>query len=437
MSNILIFLFEISVNLFESYLLVDFIEKFNGSKFIGYKRIIFYILAIVLLFADVTISNYIDTSIEVANYIAIIILIIYSMFALYGNPLIKISSCIFINVILIFINGFSIFVFSLIFDKNLELIMDTFGTYRFIMLISSKIILFSVLKIILKFKSIRHKNIPSSSWILITVIPLLTIFIMVTITESATYNEDTRLTFYLSLSIIGLIIMNVIFYYTFMSTIRNHEVFLENQLLKNNIELKKKHSIELVNLYKEIQTIRHNMKNQLIGAYTLIKDSQYDKAIIYLANLINDIDSTKKYIFTKNEMLNSIVNKKFTEANNKGIKTAFSINYDLGNKIDFIDINILFGNLFDNAIEACEKINGEKEIFLAIEKKRGYISIKVTNTIESSVLKNNPNLLTSKIDKSNHGLGVPSIKKIVQKYDGLIEFYETKNSFTSNILILE
>ncbi len=437
MYNIFILLFELSVNIFEAYIMVDFIVKFNGSKYNDCKNTVVFISVVVLLFIVVTAANFIDTSIEIPSYIALIIMIIYGLFALNGKVLIKVASCISINVIQILVNGFSVFIFSLIFDIKVDSMITTFGIYRFVMLISSKIAFFYVSRIILRFKYISNKNIPSSSWILVTVIHLLTIVIMVAITESAVYNGDLRVTFYLALSILCLIIINIIFYYTFMISIKNHEIYLENQLLKHNMELQKKHSIELMDLYKQIQTMRHDMKNQLIGAYALIEDFDYNRALNYILAIIKNIDFTKKFVFTENEMLNAIINNKFNEANDKGIKTSFNINCDLGNKINIVDINILFGNLLDNAIEACEKIKGEKEIFLTIEKQRGYISIQVNNSIENSVLQHNPNLLTVKTDKSNHGLGINSIRRIVQKYDGQIDFYENGTTFTSKILISE
>lgn len=437
MAEILMLLFELSINLFESYILIEFITEFNGCKYEEFKQKILFLSAIVLLFADVSIANYMEIPVEIPSYIAIIIMIIYSMAALTGKPLIKIYSCILINVILILVNGCAIFIFGMIFSVSVDEMMTVFGAHRFVLLVSSKIILFYLSRIILKFKAVNYKKIPASSWVLITVIPLLTIFIMVTITESAVYNNNTKSTFYLLLSIFGLITTNVIFYRTFMKSVRDYEISTENRLLKQNIELQKKHSAELKNLYKEIQTMRHDMKNQLLGIRTFVEDKNNGRALNYINSLIEDIDMTKKFVFTNNDMFNAIINNKFSDANSKGIKTTYDIGYEIENQIEDADINILFGNLLDNAIEACEKLEGNKEINLSIMKKRGYISIQVKNTVAEPVLQENPGLLTNKADKLNHGMGIRSIKKTVQKYDGIIDFTENGNIFICDILLLE
>jgi sensor histidine kinase regulating citrate/malate metabolism len=166
-------------------------------------------------------------------------------------------------------------------------------------------------------------------------------------------------------------------------------------------------------------------------------DENYDKSLEYLNNEIHDIEKTKKLIFTKNDMFNAIVNNKFSEANSRGIKTSYFINYEIDGKIEDNEISILFGNLLSNALEACEKSKGEKEISLYIDKKRDYIYIEVINTIESSVLRDNPRLKTTKTDTTHHGLGIKSIKNIVKKYNGIINYSENGNLFTINILLLE
>ncbi len=390
-----------------------------------------------LLLVNITVANYIETFIEIPSYIAFVIMIIYSIISLRGKLLVKLFSNIIFNVGLILINSFSLFIFSIVFNVSVEDMITTFGIHRFVCLITSKLILFYVSRIILKLKNYKNEKTPLSVWTSMTIIPILTIFIMVTITESAVFNSDTRITFYLLLSIIGLILINMIIYFLFMRLGNEYEIIKENELLKYNNMLQNKHSKEVKELYKEVQTMRHDMKNQIISIRSSIQDENFNKAIDYANSIIENIDNTKKFIFTKNDMFNAIVNNKLSEASYKEIKTSYSINYELDQCMEDVDINILFGNLLDNAIEACEKVEKNKEINLTIDKKRDYIFIEVKNTIDKSVLKENPNLLTTKHNKSSHGMGVRSIKKIVEKYDGIINYYEKCNIFSCNILLLE
>lgn len=47
--------------------------------------------------------------------------------------------------------------------------------------------------------------------------------------------------------------------------------------------------------------------------------------------------------------------------------------------IDAMDIITIFGNLFDNAIEACDKIEKDKKIFVNISVYHEMISIRMEN----------------------------------------------------------
>ena len=59
----------------------------------------------------------------------------------------------------------------------------------------------------------------------------------------------------------------------------------------------------------------------------------------------------------------------------------------------------------------------------------------VKNTISTSVLKNNPKLLTDKQNKKEHGLGVKIIKSIADKYEGKVDFYEESDEFCCRVIL--
>ena len=104
-------------------------------------------------------------------------------------------------------------------------------------------------------------------------------------------------------------------------------------------------------------------------------------------------------------------------------------------KIDEADIVVLFGNLLDNAIEAAEK-TVDKHIIIEFGIKAAYLSIVVSNTVIASVLRTNPNLETTKNDKYIHGIGLRSVHNIVEKYDGLIDFFEEDNYFGCHVMLV-
>ena len=118
----------------------------------------------------------------------------------------------------------------------------------------------------------------------------------------------------------------------------------------------------------------------------------------------------------------------------------YGINFDMviADSLQFMsadDICVLFGNLLDNAISAAGQ-SDTKQINLNIQPQDTYVSIVLANSIKGDILANNPTLKTTKHKKDGHGYGIKNVRKVVQKYHGLIRFYEDSGMFISDILLL-
>ena len=102
------------------------------------------------------------------------------------------------------------------------------------------------------------------------------------------------------------------------------------------------------------------------------------------------------------------------------------------------DICTLLGNLLDNAIEACLKVDNDKRyISLWIMPTVGTMSIIIENSVSDKVeiVRNTVALRTTKSNKRLHGIGLESVKSIVEKYDGEIALSCTENVFSVDIFM--
>ena len=98
-----------------------------------------------------------------------------------------------------------------------------------------------------------------------------------------------------------------------------------------------------------------------------------------------------------------------------------------------MDFCIVLFNLFDNAIEASGKVNGDRLIKLDIFQKKSYLVVRIQNTVDGNVLADNPELKTTKKDNKNHGVGLNTIKDIVKRYNGIFETEEENNMFQVDV----
>ena len=78
-----------------------------------------------------------------------------------------------------------------------------------------------------------------------------------------------------------------------------------------------------------------------------------------------------------------------------------------------------------------------RRIRVEMTRHKGNLFLQVKNSISSSVLKHNPTLQTVKQDKIDHGKGIKSVKKLVEKMEGIFVLTEEDDSFLVTIVIPE
>lgn len=99
-----------------------------------------------------------------------------------------------------------------------------------------------------------------------------------------------------------------------------------------------------------------------------------------------------------------------------------------------VELVSLVTNMLDNAIEATEK-QDEKIIEISFSLIGGFQNVSCRNPAPNFDIKNNPELKTTKIDKTLHGYGIKSMKKAVQSAGGMIEFYTEDGYFICHAAI--
>ncbi len=299
---------------------------------------------------------------------------------------------------------------------------------RFLAVIITKIIYLFLLSIIIFFKKryslmLHHIELLMISFTLIVSIILISLVRNVIYEINGHYNEFLVI-------LLCVLLLNIVQYYIVIYISKKNIAEKNIYLMHKQIEMQEDNIHNLEKQYDEITKIRHDMKNYLYCALNLAKQGDNNAELIkYLENLSkNKIDKIIDYVQVNRKILSIIINSKIGTAKNKNINIQCMVMSELDNISD-IDVGILIANLLDNAIEACEKNKKESEIILKLWSNAGYYCINIMNTVETDVLINNPHLVTSKKNKMMHGIGLNSVKDIVQKYNGMINFEQKSNRF--------
>lgn len=299
---------------------------------------------------------------------------------------------------------------------------------RFLAVMITKITYFLVVTIIVSLKK-RYPFMLHRIELLMIFSTLIISIILISLVRNIIYKFND---FYNEFLIIlfCLILLNIIQYYIIIYISKKNIDEKNMALMHTQLEMQENNIHNLEKQYNEITKIRHDMKNYLSCALNLAKKSDDNKELIeYLKNLSkNKIDSVVDYVQINRRILSIIINSKIGVAKSKNINVRCLIMSELKNISD-IDIGILIANLFDNAIEACEKNKNKSEIVIKIWESGSYYCIKIVNTVETDILINNPNLVTSKKNKKIHGIGISSVRDIVHKYNGIMNFEQKSDKF--------
>ena len=200
----------------------------------------------------------------------------------------------------------------------------------------------------------------------------------------------------------------------------------QNKLLKNQVD-------EVQNIYMTMRGWRHDYHNHLQSLKAKLTKNQIDESIEYLNELEKDLDDIHQIVETGNINIDAILNSKLSLAMTHDIDVNVKVSIPKDLPINNIDCCVLLGNLIDNAIEACEKVNDNKYIrlYIGLYKKQLYISI--TNATNEIVRKFDEEYITTK--RGNHGHGLKRINKVVEKYNGYINRKNEPGVFVTEIML--
>ena len=425
------FIFETGINLIETFISVDFITKYLGPKYKNRLRSISFIIVWMVLFAELTIINRITEFETFASYIPMIILTCYALLCLCGNKILKIWISILTHLIVIFTSIMTNILLCNIIGYDPYKLITVFNSTRVMGVIMAKIMQFYITRLILRNK---YKNpISNYRWVAIIAIPVISVISLCALMKAALINND--ISPYILTGMICIILANIMTYYFFTVMNKEYENTIKAKLLEQQNDALKKSIADKDAFVKEMKAVRHDIKNQLLTIMQYADEGKNNDIKEYVNVLTNNyLPNILNYINTNNAAFDAVINSKIAVCSQRNIFMEVNIKQNTDIFILPSEIAVLFGNLLDNAIEAA-KDTDEKRITVDIQKNASYLIIFVSNSIKSSVLKDNKNLETSKPDKELHGIGIKSIKNIVEKHNGMIQFYEEENEFCCHIMI--
>ena len=431
-------IFELVVNLFQSAIVLQTIRAILKDKRTGKKANLAYILFVAILFLELSFVNFIVPFEGIGIIISILIIYIYSLINLKGTFMQKMFWSIFV---MLLIMGITIVVLSIegcIIGKGYLNLVIQKDLYRFVGVVIIQIVLFYLTRFMIKrTKKDSTYSLKWNEWFVLLIIPVISIFTM-SFVSLIIINIEDQLSpmqhIFSILSILGILMTNSLVYVLYVNMQKDHAKQLEYSILQQAFKSQEKSVEETKILYQSVRSIRHDLKQHFQVALTMLHSGKINEAVDYMEKY-NDtvLDGISNKVFCDNDVVNYIINSKSKICSDRHIKIYIYIANEIPEFSD-LDLCVLLGNALDNAIEGVSG-DGNNEIYLELRNVDNFFMISVKNTIINSVLEYNPNLISTKNEKELHGLGILSMKEVVQKYNGSIEFYESDNKFCCDMLL--
>lgn len=182
-----------------------------------------------------------------------------------------------------------------------------------------------------------------------------------------------------------------------------------------------------------VQKLKHDLKNKLFGLYHLIVAGDTRTLLDQIQMFCKELEQIDADSYTANPSVDTVLRIKLGIAKAEGIRVNYLVLIPKHLVIDYGDIGVLYGNLLDNAMEACRKVP-EKERFISVENKYqfGKLLLVITNSKEIS---KNKRLKSTKNNKYSHGHGIASVRRVVEKYNGVIQFKDNGTTFEVSVML--
>lgn len=361
--------------------------------------------------------------------------IIFSLLFLKGYVFEKCLICIISYILFYFINLPVLNFVGLLTNSEVYELVYAQDSRRIVCLFATKVLYFIVTQFIINLKKKESYNFKINEWTIIVSAFLITLLIgllMYMVTENNSFSDWSFMGIALLLSSLDIIV------FVFMRKLNiANQKETEQKLLNMLIEQQQSEIQQLDHQYQQLATLQHDFTNKTKCMQSLMRQGEYDKAILYSEKILGkEKDTIYAFIKCSSSVINAVVNSKFGKAQESGIKTSCRIVVPIPEYLEF-NMSVLLSNLLDNAIEGCEKNRIPSQIILSISAYAGYYRVIIKNTIEKSILRDNKKLRTDKSNKQKHGWGLKSVYDIAEVHQGDVDIYEKNGMFIVNVLMMK
>jgi len=348
----------------------------------------------------------------------------------------RILAAVFIYILIIASDDFTLILLSLISESSYHAI--TGGTYLTgLGIIISMTVLLMIVKLVKPLFCNYDYELPRTYWLAVFLIPSASIYILHTFNEQNINGGIEDLSFIFA-TICILFVINILVFYLYNKLIKDESLKYENIMLHQQNIAFENQALLIQGFQKGLHEQKHELTDQFSSIRGFAKCGQIDRLLEYVNALIKMTKEIESSFHCGDVIIDTMINSKLYLANRQGTKFTANISLSTPLEINQVHLTIILCNLLDNALEACSKLAKDKRnMYLTLTYDLNLLTITVMNTYDPKSIDIQGGVAyTTKTDKAIHGIGLKRVKKTVEKYNGTFEYY-TKDSSEESYFIAE
>lgn len=230
--------------------------------------------------------------------------------------------------------------------------------------------------------------------------------------------------------------LQLLVFHFYLHVGKEREYERENQLMQMNYRLLERQLEILEESVESGRRIRHDARhhNAVIAEYT--RRNQKEELLKYLEEYEKEMDQGIPQTICANTAVNNILAAYTRKARSEDIKVILDVEIGKKQMIPSIDLVVILANAYENAIYACMEVKKNPDgrecfIHLMLKKRKNKLIISCSNTcrMETELEDGKPK------SKFTGGIGVSSIIRTAEKYNGDYDFKNDKGVFVFRLIM--
>ena len=201
---------------------------------------------------------------------------------------------------------------------------------------------------------------------------------------------------------------------TMVRTEQRVQLEVENELLESQLDAQLAHYGDLTAQYEQIRAMRHDIAHHLNTINALLQAGNLQAASAYSEQLLPAQTYSSRLGACRNPVVDAFLYTRTQEAGLRGVPVRADVSLPVELPVSNTDLIVAFGNLLDNALEACSGIP-DAQITLRAHMDKGYLVIQESNPVRPRQPQGKK---PRRIPELERGVGFRVLGSLAKKYDG-------------------